>query len=349
MDILSKIMHKTIPSLIACLAICLASSCWAQTFPIGPDDPIVVKALAYIAAHQNPDGGFGQMGESDLSTTSRVVEALAAAGKDPTSYVVNGMGPDDYMLLVSKSVYEGTLGTNPVADKINILLGLAACKLNPRDFGGRDHVQSLLSMQNESTGAFGSGPMDTAYAILALMASGVPADHPALQKARSYIEESQLPGGGFELFPGWGPDSNVICVVIVCLRQMGVRGETFQKAVSALPAFQSPSNRGFFWMDSPDPSSTALGIQAILAAGGDPRQPPWGEGGENPVKYLLSTFNATTGEFFDPWGSLRPTALAVPAILGRLTPGINISESAVLCSIPALLAVLLRFNGANRE
>lgn len=342
-------MLRQVVLYVVCGVLCLASGAWAQTFPLDAADAVVVKALGYMAAHQNPDGGFGQMGESDLSSTSRVVEALAAAGKDPTSYEVKGVGPDDYMLSVSESVYSGSLGTSPLADRTNLLLGLAACKLDPRNFGGRDHVQSLASVQNASTGAFGNGPMDTAYAMLALMASGVPAQDASLQRARSYIESSQLPGGGFELFPGWGPDSNAICVVMVCLRQMGVRGETFQKALSTLPSFQNPSNRGFFWMDSPDPSSTALGIQAILAAGGDPRLSPWAAGGENPVKYLLSTVNATTGEFYDPWGSLRPTALAVPAMLGRFTPGVNVSESAVLASILAFLPLLSRIEGGRRE
>jgi len=340
--------RRVLACILASGMLCLVSA-WAQTFPLDPADPVVTKALGYMAAHQNADGGFGQVGESDLSTTSRVLEALAAAGKSPTSYEVKGAGPDDYMLSVSDSVYSGSLGTSPLADKTNLLLGLAACKLNPRNFGGRDHVQSLLSMQNASTGAFGNGPMDTAYAILALMASGIPAQDAALQKARSYIESSQLPGGGFELFPGWGPDSNAICVVTVCLRQMGARGETFQRALSALPAFQNPSNRGFFWMDSPDPSSTALGIQAIRASDGDPRLSPWAAGGENPVKYLLSTVNATTGEFYDPWGSLRPTALALPAVLGRFTPGINVPEFSVVASVLALLPFVLRIKGGVRE
>jgi hypothetical protein len=80
------------------------------------------------------------------------------------------------------------------------------------------------------------------------------------------------------------------------------------------------------WGTESDVSSTSLGIQAILAAPGDPREPPYSSGEENAVKYLLGKQNSTTGEFYDPWGSLRPTTLAIPALLGTLTPGCKIVE-----------------------
>ena len=314
---------------------------YAQRFPLAGDDPILSKALEYVAAHQNSDGGFGQFGESDLSTTSRVLEALAAAAKDPLSYRVNGIGPREYLASVSEAVYSGQLGTNPLSEKINFLLALSACGLNPREFGGRDHVVSLLADQNSSNGAYGTGPSDTAYAALALMAAGIPADDAKLRAAGRSLEASQLPSGGYEYMPGFGEDSNTISVVVMALERIGSSGVVLSKAMQALPAFQNKTNGGFFyqsvWGTAPDVSSTAQAVQAIIAAGGDPTASTWTMPKGNPFSYLLQTQNATTGEFYDKWGSLRPTALAIPAVAGVATPGVHIPEPAIIISIPIML------------
>lgn len=314
----------------------------AQNFPLGADDPVVVGAIEYIAAHQCTDGGFSQHGASDLSATRHAVEAIAAAGRDPLAYKVNGFGPDDYVLSVSDAVFLGEYGTNPLAEKINMLLALSACGLNARDFGIHDHIQSLLSEQNESAGSFGLGASDTAYCILALRAAGVPVTDPALQRAKDYLEGSQLADGGFEYSPGWGADSNTLSVAIIALKQMDPTGSNFWLAASALPHFQNANDRGFFyqsmWGTDSDVSSTALGIQAISAIDCDPTESIWALGGENPLKYILGIHRSETGEFFDQWGSLRPTSLALPAVMGRVTPGINIVGE--LWALPASLVIL---------
>jgi hypothetical protein len=315
----------------------------AQQFPLAQGDPVILAALEYIAAHQTVDGGFGQLGESDLSTTSRACEAITASGGDPLSYRVNGVGPDDYYLSISEAVFNGSYGTNPIAEKINLILGLAACSLNPREFGGHDFVADLLSLQNQTTHSFGSGPSDTAYALLALMASGVKVETPSLQEARNFLEASQLVDGTFEYSPGWGADSNTHSIIIITLMKMGSCHGCFNDAVRAIPTFINGTNRGFYyqsmWGQNSDVSSTALGIQSILAAVKDPLEPPYASGSENAVNYLMGMQNSTTGEFYDPWGSLRPTTLAVPALLGILTPGVNISELPLL----SLLAICVMF------
>ena len=301
-----------------------------QNFPLTQDDPVITSAIEFIADHQTPDGGFGQYGEGDLSTTIRACEAIVAAGGDPLSYEVGGVGPDDFFLSVSEGVYNGSYGINPLAEKINMILGLAACGLNPRNFGGYDFVADLMSMQNQTTKSFGGGSSDTAYSILALLAGGVGKDDPAIQGASDYLEDTQLTDGTFEYSTGLGADSNTHSIAVITLGQLESSGDTWDNAVNAIPNFMNGTNRGLYyqamWGTSPDVSSTSYGIQAILAASMNPVESPFAIGGENPVRYLLSTQNSTTGEFFDPWGSLKPTALAVPALVGEVTPGINIVE-----------------------
>ncbi len=331
--------HLALP-LIVVYALLISNVC-AQQFPLARDHTILSKALSYVAAHQNPDGGFGQFGESDLSTTSRVLEALVAAGENPLSYRVNGVGPAQYLGSVSEAVYAGQLGTNPLSEKINLLLSLVACGLNPREFGGRDHVESLLAEQDNPSGAFGLGPSDTAYAILALRAAGISADDARLRAAGQYLEQSQLATGGYEYMPGFGEDSNTVSVVVMALARIGSTGIVVDKAMSALPTFQNKTNGGFFyqsvWGTTPDVSSTAQAMQAIITTSGDPTATPWVVPNGSPFDYLLQTQNATTGEFYDKWGSLRPTALAIPAILGVVTPGVRIAEPTIIACFPILL------------
>jgi len=312
------------------IAILLLPVVLGQDFPLAQDDPVILNAIEFIADHQTPDGGFGQYGEGDLSTTFRACEAIVAAGGDPLSYEVGGVGIDDFFLSVSEGVYNGSYGTNPLAEKINMVMGLVACGLDPRDFGGHDFVADLMSMQNQTTKSFGSGSSDTAYSILALLAAGVSAGDPAIQGAGGYLVDSQLMDGTFEYSTGWGADSNTHSIAVITLSQLGSSGDTWNNAVGAIPSFMNGTNRGLYyqamWGTSPDVSSTSYGIQAILAASMNPVGSPYAVGGEDPVKYLLSTQNSTTGEFFDPWGSLKPTTLAVTALVGEVTPGINIVE-----------------------
>jgi len=332
---------------IVTLTLSLASG---APYPFAPSDPAISKAITYMENHQNPDGGFGQLRESDLSTTRWVVEALASAGLSPLEVTAKGRSPADYFASVAGTVYRGET-SNPLAARINLLLGLSACGIDPRNFTDFDLVQSLLSMQNTSTGGFGSGASDTAYSILALLSAGIPAEDPALQRAREYLEDLQLPDGGFEYSQGFGPDSNTLSVAVIALRSMQVSDGHVASAVMALQSFRNSTNGGFFyqpmWGTKPDVSSTSLAIQAILASGDNPTAPPWASGRANPVDYLLTTQNATTGEFYDPFGSLRPTAMAVPALLGRLTPGVTIRESILTAMIT--LVMLLVGVSVSRE
>ena len=319
-----------------------------QTYPLLQNDPAITAAVGYMASHQTTDGGFGQLGESDLSTTSRVIEALVAAGLDPQSYGAEGKSPMDFILSLADSAYEGTISDNSIGDRINFVLAGTALGIDVRDVGpqGRDFVELLLTHQNESTGCFGMGSSDTAYSVLALLSAGAPTDHPSIRKALDYLEASQLDDGTFEYSPGWGGDSNTQSVVVIALKKMGTAGAFVDKAVAAIAGYQNQTNRGFYyqgmWGTASDVSSTALAIGAIVAAGGNPTEAPYAQGGENPVKYLLSMQEDDTGEFWDIWGSLRPTALAIPSLLGYITPSVNVPEAGSVCFGLVALGALIK-------
>ncbi len=64
-------------------------------------DPVVPKALAYLHAQQNSDGGFayqkGPDAASDSNSTGMVVMGLIAVGEDPAAWQQGGAGPLDFL------------------------------------------------------------------------------------------------------------------------------------------------------------------------------------------------------------------------------------------------------------
>ena len=337
---------------VSTLIFCLAVIATVHAFPLPQDSDVIRSAVSYMISNQNPDGGFGLNGQSDLSTTARVIVALSSAGLDPVKLRVGGRGPLEYLKAVSKQAYTGNLSGNRLADTVNMILALSHMNLNPGNFTGLDFVGALLEQQNKTTGRFGQGALDTAYAVLALRWAGLSRYDEPLLKARDYLEQAQLPDGSFEYAPGWGPDSNSISLAIMALRQTLPCTGCVRRALEALKSFQNSTNGGFFyqsmWGTRPDVSSTALAIQAIVYSGQDPTSDPWTKGTVNPVSYLLSTQNATTGEFYDPYGSLRPTALAVTALLGPATAGISETPAPILLVPTAVLALALRRRAGAR-
>jgi prenyltransferase beta subunit len=104
-----------------------------------PTATVVVGGLAYLKSAQNADGGFayaldgGAPGPSDANSTAYVVQALAAAGKDPraAAWQVGGVGPMDYLLSLQEAdggfAWQKGTGSNQLATQqvIPALLGRA--------------------------------------------------------------------------------------------------------------------------------------------------------------------------------------------------------------------------------
>jgi len=332
---------------VTCAVVLLAGAAGAQAFPLSQDGDIIRSAVSYMISNQNRDGGFGLNGKSDLSTTARVIVALCSAGVDPMKVRVEGRGPLEYLESVSKQAYAGNLSGNRLADIVNMIIAVSKMGIDPSNFSGMNFVDAVLEQQNKTTGRFGQGPLDTAYAVLALRSAGLSTYDQSLLKATDYLKQAQLADGSFEYAPGWGSDSNSVSLAIMALHQTASSTGCVARALDALKSFQNSTNGGFFyqsmWGTKPDVSSTALAIQAIVSSGQDPTSDPWAKGAVNPVSYLLSTQNVTTGEFYDPYGSLRPTALAVTALVGSTVA--QISEATVLATLMSVALLALAVHG----
>jgi len=203
-----------------------------------------------------------------------------------------------------------------------LIVGLVAARQDPRDVGGLDLVQRLLSHEG-AEGVYGSTALDQMWAMLALAATR----EPIPGQAAPALIAMQTAEGGWEGGPGWGVDSNTTALAIQALRAVGVPSSapSIQLAINFLRAHQA-STGGFFgalaYGTEADANSTAYAIQGLLAAAEDPLGASWRVGGRGPLDDLLS-FQLANGalEWQEGEGAnLLATLQAIPALTLRANP-----------------------------
>ena len=185
---------------------------------------------------------------------------------------------------------------------------------------------------------------DTALAVLALRACGVPADHPQLVKAGEYLlrEEVRVRGdwalnrprleaGGwaFEFENDFYPDTDDTAVVALALRELGIGGEARRRGLDWLVGMQS---RGGAWgafdvdnqamwlykipfcdfgkvTDEPSADVTAHALEVLAS------EPRHGDAVEHGLRWLLGE-QEQDGSWFGRWGvnHLYGTGAALPAL-----------------------------------
>jgi len=286
--------------------------------PAWAGDP-VEGGLAYLAAQQQPDGGFtnGFSEGSDLGTTCDVVLAIAAAGEDPSAVRSSAdRSPLDYL---AAQVAAGAVDT--VGLRAKVVLALVASGLDPANFAGRDLVAELEGAYDEAIGSYGSNIFDQALAMLALFNAGRPVPEGAAQ----YLLANQTTDGAWALFGGTTPgtgDTNTTALAIQALLVTGHRDEIgtafaylqrVQNADGGFP-YQNPSPYG----TDTDANSTAFVLQALLAAGESLAD--WAPAGTDPLGALTALYDPESGAFFwqaaYPFPNVLATAQAIPPLKG---------------------------------
>lgn len=279
----------------------------------------VPPALDWLRQQQQPDGGFAGLGDtSDPGTSVDAALAFAAAGVDPALVTAGGPSVLAYLAEQADSYATTTAGA------AKLILAAVAAGVDPRDFGGVDLIERLLDHLDADTGLFDSQIYMHAYGVLALAASGETIPASAIEA----IHAAQGPDGGWaftgDRTPG-ASDSNTTSVVIQALVAAGKRASTeVDRGIGYLRAAQT--NDGSFvyqvGFESPavgDANSTALAIQALIAAVQKPASTSWGN-----APAALQGFQNPSGAFRyrDDWpdDNLLATAQAIPALLQKPLP-----------------------------
>ena len=314
----------------------------------GPGDDAAARALAWLAAQQNSDGGFsgGFSPGSGAGSTADVVLAVVAAGGDASGWQKDGRSPLDYM---EAQVRAGRV-TKP-GEIAKTVLAVVATGQDPRRFGGVDLVARLNALRK--SGGYGGTLYEDTLVVLALVNAGQSAPEDVV--ARLIVAQTDDGAWAFtgDTASGAG-DTNTTALVVQALIAAGRRDaigraldyfRRTQNADAGWP-YQSPSAFG----TETDSNSTANVLQALVAAG-EPLS-DWSQAGQSdPLGALVHLQDAQTGAFnyqaSAPGANLLATAQAIPALkrvtLARLpvarTSGAGAPSAAADLAAPQTLPV----------
>jgi hypothetical protein len=283
-------------------------------------------ALAYLESQQNADGGFGSgfSPDSTVSSTADTVLAIVAVEADPATFDQNGNTPGTYLAANASSAASG-------GDLSKLILATVAMGENPREFGGVDSVAKLESLIG--TGGRIGSETDTfvshTLAVLALAS----VQRPIPDSAVAHIKAAQQEAGGWawDGSAATAADTNTTAFAVQALIAAGEAADSdavtlalayydgIQNEDGGWP-YQNPSDFG----TATDANSTAVTIQAIIAAGQDPAGAGWTtEEGNTPVAALAALQNesgAFAWQAAIPDDNLLATVQALPAVAGKAFP-----------------------------
>jgi energy-coupling factor transport system substrate-specific component len=270
------------------------------------------RGVDYLRAAQNRDGGFGAA-RGEASTPLYAAWAgigLAAAGERCGTPLTR------YLQRTGASV-------RGVGDVERTVLALRACGASPR-VGSRDLLADLRRAQR-ADGSWAGLVNQTAFAVLALRASGVQRSSRSLSRALRWVTGRQHDDGGFSFGGGGRSDIDVTAGVVQALvavrgRDAGIAG---RRAVTFLRRQQRPDG-GFPLAlgGASNAQSTAFAIQGLLAAGVRASAIRRG-GSRTATEYLRTLMTADGSVRYSRTSAQSPvwvTAQALPALAARPLP-----------------------------
>lgn len=283
-------------------------------------------ALTYLGAQQNGDGGFGSgfSPDSTISSTADAVLAIVAAGADPTTFDQNGNTPVTYLAANASSATSG-------GDLAKLILVVTAVGENPRELGGVDSVAKLERLTGAS-GKIGSETDTFVSHTLAVLAL-VSAQRPIPDSAVEVIKTAQQEDGGWawDGSAATAADTNSTAFAVQALIAAG-EASTSDAVTLALAYYHGIQNEDGGWPyqnpsdygTATDANSTAVTIQAIIAAGEDPAGASWTTGEGNTPLAALAALQNESGAFAwqaaIPDDNLLATVQALPALAGKAFP-----------------------------
>jgi prenyltransferase beta subunit len=297
-------------------------------------------ALDYLKIQQNADGGFGSgfSPDSGVGSTADAVLAIVAAGGDLAAFDQGGNAPLTYLEANAATAATG-------GDLAKLLMATIAAGQNPREFGGVDSVAKLEAMVGDD-GKIG-GDMDTFVAHTLGVLALASAQRPVPGAAVDYIKTAQQDNGAW----AWdgsaetSGDTNTTAFAVQALIAAGeaAGSDAVTKAMDYYKSiqnddggwpYQNPSDYG----TDTDANSTAVTIQALIAAGIDPAS--WTTAEANTPVTALEALQNASGAF--AWQAAMPddnllaTVQAVPALAGKAFPlaTMDVGEAAAPTTVP---------------
>jgi Squalene-hopene cyclase C-terminal domain/Prenyltransferase and squalene oxidase repeat len=246
--------------------------------------PGTAASVRYLVRAQNVDGGLGPApgARSAQSFTAWAALGLAANGRDPRAVRRGGRSMIDY-IRANAGALRGDLG-----ERSRTILALHAAGVSARNVGGRDLPAELARAQS-GDGSFASLVNTTAFAILALRASGRRPSDRAIRSAARWLAGQANRDGGFN-FAGRGGASGAddTGAALQALAAAGRRrSRAVRRAVAWLVRHQNRDG-GFALQTGPsNAQSTAWAVQGLIAAGRRPDRLRQG-GSRSPIGYLRS-------------------------------------------------------------
>lgn len=302
----------------------------------------ITAALDYIQSQQNADGGFGSgfSPDSALGSTADTVLAIVAAGGDLAAFDQDGSTPLTYLEANASSAASA-------GDLAKLILAAIAAGENPRTLGGVDSVVKLESLLGAG-GRIG-GEADTFVSHLLAVLALASAQRHIPDAAVDYIRTAQQENGSW----AWdgsaetAGDTNTTAFAVQALAAAG-EDPASDPIANALNYYQSIQNEDGGWpYQSPsdfgtatDANSTAVTIQAIIAAGQDPAGASWTpDGGSTPIAALEALQNpsgAFAWQATMPDDNLLATVQALPALAGKAFPlaTMDVGQAAAPVSVP---------------
>ncbi|NJP06806.1 MAG: hypothetical protein HC837_14925 [Chloroflexaceae bacterium] len=302
----------------------------------------VARALSWIAAQQNADGGWPSFGtDSDPGSTLDIVLAFASAGYDPASVTNGGNTPVDYLQTIASTYTRDDNDIIFPSQTGKLIVGIVASGGDPTNYAP-DNLNLVTDVQStlQDTGAYSTtalrgfatgaaSPFNQSLVILGLVAAGEAVPQSAIDWL---IGEQQADGS-------WGSvDNTGLALQALRAADIAVDDQVMVAALTFLRDSQADIG-GWDGSGATDASaistnSTAYAIQGLLAAGVDLNDTQWLTDGRSPLG-VLSSHQKPDGPFVFNWtGSFGPgsdnlfaTQQVIPALVNAFYPYTNIDSA----------------------
>jgi prenyltransferase/squalene oxidase-like repeat protein len=233
------------------------------------------RAVSWLEAQQNADGGFGASpgDPSSAAITGWAMLGFEAGDRHPLDVTRRGRSPVDFLRANIDEV------SSP-GDLARTIVALEGAGVNPRSFGGRNLVGELLD-RRAANGSYVGWPGTTSFSAVALRTAG--ASGAGLEGTLSWLAKVQNPDGG------WGdvPDQPSNADVTGSVMQAMPNTDAARQGLGYLRRHQR-SGGGFALGTSGavNTQSTAWAVQGMIAIGADPARIE--AGGRSALGYIAS-------------------------------------------------------------